>query len=189
MIINNGHMFRTAQKGIPTIKINKKLALQMKWFVENGDQHYRIKMGAIPIIGLYKNTVPDEVNGQTIFWKADDDFIQLSVFCNWRFTNLYDAFRSNWQVNDRLMYSLQSLAKCLFQRHRNRSWSKTRVGDFEIEEEIVPSHCISREKRFSNMTDFYMTVLSQSDLTEFPQNVANSFKNRFVNPLFLMGDG
>ena len=37
--------------------------------------------------------------------------------------------------------------------------------------------------------NFYVTVLSQADLTEFPHNVANSFKNRLANPLFLMGDG
>ena len=37
--------------------------------------------------------------------------------------------------------------------------------------------------------NFYVTVLSQADLTEFPNNVANSFKNRLANPLFLMGDG
>ena len=36
---------------------------------------------------------------------------------------------------------------------------------------------------------FHVTVLSQSDLTEFPKNVANSFKNRLANPLFLTGDG
>ena len=39
------------------------------------------------------------------------------------------------------------------------------------------------------MSDFYVTVLSQSDITEFPQNVANSFKNRLASPLFLTGDG
>ena len=39
------------------------------------------------------------------------------------------------------------------------------------------------------MSDFYVTVLSQSDNAEFPQNVAHSFKNRLASPLFLTGDG
>ena len=37
--------------------------------------------------------------------------------------------------------------------------------------------------------NFYVTVLSRADLMEFPNNVANSFRNRLANPLFLMGDG
>ena len=68
----------------------------MKWFVEDGDQHYRIKMGP----NLIKNH-------QKSFWKVNGDLIQLSVFCYWRFMNLNDAFRSNWQVNARLMHGNQ----------------------------------------------------------------------------------
>ena len=34
-----------------------------------------------------------------------------------------------------------------------------------------------------------MTVLSQVNLTQFPKNVANSFKNLLANPIFLMQDG
>ena len=34
-----------------------------------------------------------------------------------------------------------------------------------------------------------MTVLSQADLTEFPNNIANSFRNRLAQTLFLDGDG
>ena len=39
------------------------------------------------------------------------------------------------------------------------------------------------------MSDFHVTVLSQADLTEFPKNIANSFKNRLAQTLFLDGDG
>ena len=54
MIINNEDVFRTALKGRPTIKINKKLALQMKWFVEDGGQHYNMKMGPNLTMSLYE---------------------------------------------------------------------------------------------------------------------------------------
>ena len=37
-------------------------------------------------------------------WKVNSDYIQLSVFCNWRFAHLNEAFRYNWQVDDRLIY-------------------------------------------------------------------------------------
>ena len=39
------------------------------------------------------------------------------------------------------------------------------------------------------MSDFHVTVLSQADLTEFPNNIANSFRNRLAQTLFLDGDG
>ena len=75
MIINNEDIFRTALKGRPTIKINKKLALQMKWFVEDGGQHYNMKMGPNLTMSLYEDEVPDvldvidDVYGQTSFGK------------------------------------------------------------------------------------------------------------------------
>ena len=37
--------------------------------------------------------------------------------------------------------------------------------------------------------NFYVTALSQADLTKFSKNATNSFKNRLANPIFLMGDG
>ena len=112
MVINNEHVFQTAKRGRLLIKIKKKLALQMKWFVKgNMTEGNKIKMGPNLIMSLYENTGPDvldvvdEVNDQMIFWKEksnrlDGEFIQLSVFANWRFINLNKTGLELGLVND-----------------------------------------------------------------------------------------
>ena len=112
LVIDNSNVFRELLQGRPIIKIKKKLGLQMKWFVL--DSQNRIKLGPNLVMSL-PDTIPevldtiDTVNHQTIYLKEqtserDGDFVQLSVFANWRFVNLNEAFRSNWQVDDRLIY-------------------------------------------------------------------------------------
>ena len=116
MVIDNSNVHRSTNNGRPVIKINKKLALKMKWFTDTGDHHYNIKLGPNLIMSFYDPTIPDvldvtdEENNQTIFWKEDGDDVRLSVFCNWRFVNLNEAFRANWQVDDRTLYALSDVA-------------------------------------------------------------------------------
>ena len=115
IVIDNSAAHRSTKNGRPTIRFNKKLALKMKWFTDTEDQHFNIKLGQNLIMSFYDPTIPevldvlDEENNQTIFWKEDGDDIQLSVFCNWRFVNLNEAFRTNWQVDDRTMYALSDV--------------------------------------------------------------------------------
>ena len=119
----NGHrqpyhnVFQTAKNGRPSIRVNKTLALQMKWFEQNKDQHYRLKIGPDLIMRLYEDQIPDVLDvtdednpDKTIFWKVDGDFIQLSGFCIWRFIRLNKAFRAHWPINDRVMYVLSDAA-------------------------------------------------------------------------------
>ena len=116
LVIDNSSVHRSTKNGRPVIKFNKKLALKMKWFTDTGDRHYNIKLGPNLIMSFYDPTIPDvldvtdEENNQTIFWKDLGDDIQLSVFCNWRFVNLNEAFRANWQVDDRTLYVLSDVA-------------------------------------------------------------------------------
>ena len=66
-------------------------------------------------MSVYDTTIPcvsdviDETNNQTIFWKVDGDFIRLSVFCNWRFVNLNEAFRAHWSIDDLTLYVLSDV--------------------------------------------------------------------------------
>ena len=112
MVIDNSDVHRNSKDGI---FFNKALALKMKSFTDTGDQHYNMKLGANLIMSVYDTTIPrvsdviDETNNQTIFWKVDGDFIQLSLFCNWRFVNLNEAFRAHWQVDDRTLYALSDV--------------------------------------------------------------------------------
>ena len=115
MVIDNSSVHRSTKNGRPIIKFNKKLALKMKWFTDTGDRHYNLKLGPNLIMSFYDPTIPDvldvtdEENNQTIFWKDIGDDVQLSVFCNWRFVNLNEAFRANWQVDDRTLYALSDV--------------------------------------------------------------------------------
>ena len=115
LVIDNSGVHRSTKNGRPTIKFNTKLALKMKWFTDTGDRHYNLKLGPNLIMSFYDPTIPDvldvtdEENNQTIFWKEVGEDIQLSVFCNWRFVNLNEAFRSNWQVDDRTLYVLSDV--------------------------------------------------------------------------------
>ena len=116
LVINNSSVHRSTDNGRPTIKFNTKLALKMKWFTDTGDRHYNLKLGPNLIMSFYDPTIPDvldvtdDENNQTIFWKEVGEDIQLSVFCNWRFINLNEAFRANWQVDDRTLYALSDVA-------------------------------------------------------------------------------
>ena len=116
LVIDNSSVHRSTQNGRPTIKFNKKLALKMKWITDTGDRHYNLKLGPNLIMSFYDPTIPDvldvtdEENNRTIFWKEVEDDVQLSVFCNWRFVNLNEAFRANWQVDDRTLYVLSDVA-------------------------------------------------------------------------------
>ena len=79
----------------------------MKLFVENDDG--RLKIGLNLIMSSYEDEIPDVLDvtdsvNRTIYWKVDGNFIHLSVFANWRFIRLNEAFRANWQVNDRVLY-------------------------------------------------------------------------------------
>ena len=115
MVIDNSSVHRSAKNGRPTIKFNKKLALKMKWFTDTGDRHYNLKLGPNLIMSFYDPTIPDvldvtdEEGNRTIFWKEVEGDIQLSVFCNWRFVNLNEAIRANWQVDDRTLYALSDV--------------------------------------------------------------------------------
>ena len=117
LVIDNSNVHRSIQNGRPIIKFNKKLALKMKWFTDTGDQHYNLKLGPNLIMSFYDPTIPDvldvvdeEDDNKTIFWKEDGEDVRLSVFCNWRFVNLNEAFRANWQVDDRTLYALSDVA-------------------------------------------------------------------------------
>ena len=116
MVIDNSNVHRSTKNGRPIIKFNKKLALKMKWFTDTGDQHYNLKLGPNLIMSFYDPTIPEvldvvneEDSDKTIFWKEDGEDVQLSVFCNWRFFNLNEAFRTNWQVDDRTLYALSDV--------------------------------------------------------------------------------
>ena len=106
LLINNENVFRDSTNGRPIIKISKKLALQMEWFVL--DLFDVIELGPNLIMSLYENIVPEATDidrtSFPFFWKEDGDYFQLSVFVNWRFINLNEAFRSSWAV-DRLLYA------------------------------------------------------------------------------------
>ena len=119
MVIDNSNVHRSTGDGRPAIRFNKKLAFKMKWFEPTAIQHRtmpNIKLAPNLIATFYDPTIPQVLDVQnfndlnaTIFFKEDGDFIQLSVFCSWRFINLNEAFRSNWLIDDRTMHVMSDV--------------------------------------------------------------------------------
>ena len=142
MVIDNSNVHRSTNNGRPIIKFNKKLALKMKWFTDTGDRHYNLKLGPNLIMSFHDPTIPDvldvidEENNQTIFWKEDGEDVQLSVFCNWRFVNLNEAFRTNWQVDDRTLYALSDVVSSSIVGDKTedllRSFHYKREADYDM---------------------------------------------------------
>ena len=103
MVIDNSNVHRSTEDGRPTIRFNKKLALKMKWFEATAFQHQtmsNIKLGPNLIMNFYDPTIPNVLDvvdtnnrNSTMFFKEVGDDIQLSVFWNWGFINLNEAFR------------------------------------------------------------------------------------------------
>ena len=142
LVIDNSNVHRSTKNGRPIIKFNKKLALKMNWFTDTGDRHYNLKLGPNLIMSFDDPTIPDvldvidEENNQTIFWKEVWDDVQLSVFCNWRFVNLNEAFRANWQVDDRTLYALSDVVSSSIVGDKTedllRSFHYKREADYDM---------------------------------------------------------
>lgn len=84
----------------PAFHVNVELAKKMGWIRwRKNYKHYELGPNIvqeffderIPILTNTNNDVFDEAGNPT-FWTVVDGFLQLSIFCNWRFLNLDKAF-------------------------------------------------------------------------------------------------
>ena len=86
---------------LTALKISKILALKMGWLKERSPGNYDLG----PNLGqeFFTDTVPNletmthdlkNDRGEPLFWLIGEDIFQLSVTCNWRFTNLNKAFQN-----------------------------------------------------------------------------------------------
>ena len=87
----------------PKFYINVNLAVYMRWFVDKGGNNY--DLGPNLILEIPVGTIPDPIDlpspSDTKFWNYEavtdvygvsTDMIQLSMTCNWKFTNVNKAF-------------------------------------------------------------------------------------------------
>ena len=86
---------------LPALKINKILALKMGWLNESSPRNY--DLGPNLRQEFFTDTVPNletmahdlkNDRDEPVFWLIREDLFQLSVTCNWRFTNLNKAFQN-----------------------------------------------------------------------------------------------
>ena len=80
----------------PSFHIKPELAVAMGWFVNKGNNNY--DLGPNLILEIADGAIPDPIDfpspSNTKFWNygSATDLIDLSMTCNWRFTNVNRAF-------------------------------------------------------------------------------------------------
>ena len=88
------------QRKLPSFSISTSLAAKMGWLREK-DEGYAL--GPNLLFEFYDHFIPDisrdkadllNSDGSATFWKIEEGFLRLSVYCNWRFVNLNAAFKN-----------------------------------------------------------------------------------------------
>ena len=92
----------------PSFHINPELAVAMGWFVYKGNNNYGL--GPNLILEIPDGTIPNPIDlpnpSNTKFWNygVSSDLIDLSMTCNWRFTNVNRAFGSVVRASKRSLF-------------------------------------------------------------------------------------
>ena len=95
----------------PSFKINVELAKKMGW-LEYREEFKAYRLGPHIQQEFYQDSIPLLTNtndvfnhqGDPAFWTVDSGFLQLSIFCDWRFLNLNKAFESVVGVSSRPLF-------------------------------------------------------------------------------------
>jgi len=102
LVMDNKDIVRPTSM-IPELNIVAKLALKMGWLEKKDGGGY--DLGPNLQVEFDDDVIPDlsaqgdikDKDGKYVFWnvhsdRGDDDFLTLSIYCNWRFMNLNEAF-------------------------------------------------------------------------------------------------
>ena len=113
LVINNDKTIRTQNYGQrPSFSINEDVAKKMGLNVFN-DKQRRYQLGPnikqeFPndLIALLTRASTDlaDANGNPLFWKVDQGFLMLGVFCSWRLINLEQAFETLFGATSRALF-------------------------------------------------------------------------------------
>ena len=98
LILHNHDVKLTKYGGnyYPSFHIKPELAVAMGWFVNKGNNNY--DLGPNLILEIPDGAIPDPIDllnpSNTKFWNygSATDLIDLSMTCNWKFTNVNRAF-------------------------------------------------------------------------------------------------
>ena len=113
LVINNDKTLKTQNYGQrPSFSINEDVAKKMGLIVYN-DKQRRYQLGPNIKQEFANNLIPSmsrsssdlvDGNGNPLFWKVDQGFLMLGVFCNWRLINLEQAFETLFGATSRSLF-------------------------------------------------------------------------------------
>ena len=109
-ILHNHEVKLTKHGGTyyPSFHIKKELAEAMGWFVNRGNDSF--DLGPNLILEIPDGAIPNPIDlpnpSSTKFWDYDDssDLVDLSMTCDWKFTNLNRAFGRVVKANKRSLF-------------------------------------------------------------------------------------
>ena len=98
LLIDNTNVCHCGAGTTPSVAFHTKLAVKMGWVVLSSDHNLQQEFPGdqVPAMksGSAWNDLDDE-NGNPTFWAVNaNTYLDLSMSCSWRFTNLNTAFRS-----------------------------------------------------------------------------------------------
>ncbi len=118
--LNNEGVVLSTPAIFPKVAIGKHLALAMGWIRLGKLQN--LQPGCVLGFNLRKEFLDDRVleatdliqaqnNGDEIFYVIDHDVLKLSCFCNWRFTNMDEAFTAAFGVKHNTLYMYSNVGQ------------------------------------------------------------------------------
>ena len=114
LLINNDDVLREKRYGSnrPAFSVNEEVAKKMGLIVYS-DKRRRYQLGPNikqefknDIIPTLSGSINDQVdaNGNPLFWRVDQGFLMLGIFCNWRLINLDHAFEMLFGATSRSLF-------------------------------------------------------------------------------------
>ena len=103
LVLDNREVVTSSEVGDrPGFGFNQELAKRMGWIVWNKTLHayqlgpniqHEFTQDTIPTLTAFSGDVFDR-SGKAVFWTVYNGLMELSIFCNWRFLNLNQAFQN-----------------------------------------------------------------------------------------------
>jgi len=103
LVMDNKDIVRPHDNMIPELNIHVEMALKMGWLEKKDGGGY--DLGPNLQVEFIDDVIPNisaagdikDKDGKYVFWnvhsdRGDADFLTLSIYCNWRFLNLNEAF-------------------------------------------------------------------------------------------------
>jgi len=99
LVTDNEHISRTITNN-PALRFNVALTMKMGWLKQNETTKV-YELGPNLQIKFFEDKIPDigligdvhDKDGLPAFWTVSEEgFLELSIYCNWRFLNLNEAF-------------------------------------------------------------------------------------------------